>query len=274
MDYVEACLLGEKLYGDNFNADEISEWFNDELEGYANLGAKELNENEYEYNALNKFHGFSKIPIETHFDNVLGFGSCFGGEFSPIANRVSQLTIVDPSDAFIRSNVFGIPCNYVKPLESGVLPFPEASFELITCFGVLHHIPNVSFVFSELTRCLKPNGYLLLREPNISMGDWRNPRKGLTKRERGLPINIFKKIVKDNNLITIYDGYCLFRLIPKLGDIFNIRVYNYSFLVWLDYIICYLLKWNIHYHAKTISQKFCPQSVYFVLKKPEINSEH
>lgn len=33
-------LSGAKLYGDDFTIDEIEEWFADEAEGYANLGAK------------------------------------------------------------------------------------------------------------------------------------------------------------------------------------------------------------------------------------------
>jgi SAM-dependent methyltransferase len=267
VSYIEDCLSGKKLYGDNFKEDEIRAWFNDEREGYANLGAKELNENEYEYNALNIYHGFDHLPKDMRFGEVLGFGSCFGGEFAPIAERIDQLTIIDPSDAFVRSSIFGIPCNYVKPVESGTLPFADASFDLITCFGVLHHIPNVSYVVSELARCLKPGGYVLIREPNVSMGDWRNPRPGLTKRERGLPLDVFKKIVDNNNLVIIRAGYCLFRLIPKVGDAFNIRVYNYMPLVWLDAQICNMLKWNIHYHATTTLQKFCPQSAYFVLQK-------
>lgn len=267
MNYIEDCLLGKKLYGDNFSADEIRTWFDDEREGYANLGAKELNENDYEYNALNVYHGFSHLPKDMRFANVLGFGSCFGGEFAPVADRIDHLTIIDPSDAFVRSKVFGIPCNYVKPVESGTLPFADATFDLLTCFGVLHHIPNVSYVVSELARCLKPGGYALIREPNVSMGDWRHPRPGLTKRERGLPLEVFKQIIDRNNLITVRAGYCAFRLIPKIGDMFGIRVYNYVPLVWLDALVSNMLRWNIHYHAATTLQKFCPQSVYYVLQK-------
>ncbi len=33
-------LSGAKLYGDDFTIDEIEEWFADEAEGSANLGAK------------------------------------------------------------------------------------------------------------------------------------------------------------------------------------------------------------------------------------------
>lgn len=260
-------LSGQKLYGDDFGPDEIRAWFEDEREGYANLGAKNLDETQYEYNAWNIFHGFSRLPKGMRFGDVLGFGSCFGGEFAPIADRIDRLTIVDPSDAFVRTNVFGIPCAYVKPVETGALPFSDESFDLLTCFGVLHHIPNVSYVVSELARCLRPGGYALIREPIVSMGDWNNARPGLTKRERGLPLEIFKRILDSNDLAPIRVGYCAFRPISKLGDMLRLRAYNYRPLVWLDMLACNTLKRNIHYHATTIWQKFCPQSAYFVLQK-------
>lgn len=64
-----------------------------------------------------------------------------------------------------------------------ILDFESEQFDLITCLGALHRIPNVSMVVNELYRCLGKGGYLLLREPVVSMGDWSVPREGLTKRE-------------------------------------------------------------------------------------------
>lgn len=265
---IASYLHGNKLYGDDFGAEEIRAWFEDEREGYADLGAKELDETQYEYHALNDFHGFRHLPTHARFEHVLGFGSCFGGEFQAIAHRIDRLTIVDPSDAFVRSNVFGTPCTYIKPVESGSLPFADASFDMLTCFGVLHHIPNVSHVVKELARCLKPGGYALIREPIVSMGDWRFPRPGLTKHERGLPLQIFQDILESSGLIPQRVGLCVFRLLPKVGDMLKMRVYNAKALVQLDSMICNLLRGNIHYHPSKSWHKFRPQSAYFVLQKP------
>lgn len=267
MSDVSSYFSGEKIYGDDFDAARIGAWFDDEREGYANLGARDLDESAYEYHALNNFHGFRHLPHEGNFRRVLGFGSCFGGEFKPVAKRIEHLTIVDPSDAFVRSSVFGIPCNYVKPDETGTLPFGDGEFDLITCFGVLHHIPNVSHVIAELGRCLEVGGYALIREPIVSMGDWRHPRPGLTKRERGLPVKPFAKILETSGLEICRRGYCGFRLIPKLGDMVKVRVYNHAALVWIDAAVCRLLSWNAHYHATKPWHKFRPESAYFVVQK-------
>lgn len=48
-----------------------------------------------------------------------------------------------------------------------VLPFPEESFDVVTMFDVLEHIPNVEeFLSREVWRVLKKGGTLLLQTPN------------------------------------------------------------------------------------------------------------
>ena len=267
MSDISAYLSGSELYGDSFDADQIRAWFEDEREGYANLGAAALDETQYEYHALNRFHGFRHLPRGQRFDDVLGFGSCFGGEFAPIADRIGKLTIVDPSAAFVREQVFGVPCSYVKPVESGNLPFDDASFDLLTCLGVLHHIPNVSHVVGELARCLKPGGHALIREPVISMGDWRQPRPGLTKHERGLPIHYFRDVLEANGLKVQRLGWCVFPPLPQLGDRLSVRAFNLRWVTWLDAAICTVLASNLRYHATRPWHKFRPNSAYFVLRK-------
>lgn len=263
----EVYLTGKELYGDDFGPEQIRQWFDDEREGYAALGAAELDETHYEYNALNDLHGFKHLPKGRRFENVLGFGSCFGGEFAPIADRISALTIVDPSDAFVRERVFGLPCTYVKPVESGNLPFDDNAFDLLTCFGVLHHIPNVSHVVGELARCLKPGGYALVREPIVSMGDWRQARPGLTKRERGLPIHLFRDVLASKGLVEERLGWCIFPPLPQAGDRLKVRVFNRGWVTRLDAAICTMLAPNLRYHATRPWHKFRPNSAYFVLRK-------
>ena len=70
-----------------------------------------------------------------------------------------------------------LPSVYPYDDSNASMEFPNNYFDLITSFGVLHHIPDVSKVFSELSRVLAPGGYLLIREPIVSMGDWSYPRK-------------------------------------------------------------------------------------------------
>ncbi len=94
---------GEALHGDDFRADEIRQSFEDDREGYANLGARNCEDYRYACHQLNTIHAFQHL---------------------------------------------------------GDKPFESESFDLITSFGVLHHIPNVTHVINECGRVLADNGVL------------------------------------------------------------------------------------------------------------------
>lgn len=258
---------GNKLFGDDLSPDEIRAWYDDEKEAYADLGAGDHDRYRYVYHALNRVHGFRWIPAH-RFDTVLGFGSAYGDEFLPIADRIGHITILESASAYQRSSVHGAPIEYVESVSSGVLPFNDARFDLITCLGVLHHLPNVSFVVGQIYRCLRPGGYALIREPVVSMGDWRQRRPGLTKRERGIPIHVFDRIVASVGFKVTRRSLCVFPLLPRLSRVIgNDQPYNSRSLVTLDQLLSVAFSWNLRYHARTVSQKLRPSSVYFVLVK-------
>ena len=264
MNDIETYLSGNILYGDNFNKSQIAEWFEDEKEGFADIYANEEVTYNYGYHALNKFHGFNYLPKQC-FKKVLGFGSAFGEELLPIKNQIESATIVDPSDAFVQDSVYGIPLSYVKPSPDGCLPFENNTFDLMTCFGVLHHIPNISSVVTELARILQPDGYLLIREPIVSMGDWRQPRRGLTKRERGIPLAILQTIAKSNGLEIVKCSLCDFPVTEKV--FLKLGIYNTAFATLIDYWVANSFAWNLNYHPKNTLQRFRARSAFLVLKK-------
>ena len=257
---------GSELYGDNFSLDEIKEWFKDEEEGYANLINSNKDSYEYEYHGINTFLGYEKLPKDTTFASALGVGAAFGEEFRPILKRIKNITILDPSDKFKKSYIDDTPINYIKPTYDGTLPFKDNSFDLITCFGTLHHIPNVSYVIKELTRTLKPGGFFLLREPIYSMGDWREKRPGLTKRERGIPIEILNKILAKNDLSTVSKKYCFHILTYKLQKIIK-QPFNKKIVLYFDSLMSLLFSINKKYHRVKLTDKIAPTSVFIVVKK-------
>ena len=253
---------GQTLYGDDFSLDQIEAWFCDEQEGYYKL-AEDRKPGKYGYHALNWRHGFRHLP-PFPFEHVLGMGSAFGDELEPILDRAKRVTILEPSDGFSNPRF-----EYVKPNASGVMPFADELFDLVTCFGVLHHIPNVSTVLRELARCMKPEGWLLVREPNHSMGNWDRPRRGLTRRERGIPLPIMRKIVADAGLQIVRQRRCMYSLTARLQSLLPKEqlVYNTRWITALDDYLCNLPVWSGQYHATSLIQRFRPWAVFLVLKK-------
>jgi SAM-dependent methyltransferase len=257
---------GEQLYGDDFTPEEIRRWYGDEAEGYAQLEEGLKAKEKYSFHALNRYYGFRHLAGVQH-RRILGLGSASGEELRPVLPVASRVVIVEPSDAFVRQEIDGVPVTYVKPRPDGVLPFEDGSFDLVTCFSALHHIPNVTAVVREVSRCMSKGGQMLLREPVTSMGDWRVPRKGLTKHERGFPEAILRRILLEAGLAINREHVCMFSVIGMLAPLFGIAPYNSSFIVQVDRALCALSRWNMTYHREAMWRKFAPWSVFLVLEK-------
>ncbi|RZL10283.1 MAG: class I SAM-dependent methyltransferase [Rubrivivax sp.] len=265
MDKMNGYLEGQALYGDDMGPAEVEAWFRDEEEGYADM----FGENDalgYEYHALNRYHGYRHIQHRS-FKRLLGFGSAYGDELLPVLDSADAVTIIDPSDAFARSMVHGKPVTYVKPKPDGQLPLPSNGFDLVTCLGVLHHIPNVSAVMREIGRVLEPGGYMLLREPVVSMGDWRQPRRGLTKRERGIPIHIMRGIIEASGMDIVCETLCAFPTTHRMFRPLRRDPFNSDFMTRFDAVLSSLFAWNLHYHSKNPFQRLRPTAGCFVLRK-------
>lgn len=265
---MEVYFSGEKLYGNDFSERQIEAWFADEAEGYFNLTASAGGDYAYGYHALNRRHGFSLLP-KRQYNHVLGVGSAYGDELEPILKHSDRISILEPSDGFKGTNLQGVPVSYVKPIASGNLPFVSDNFDLITCLGVLHHIPNVSKVIEEFYRVLKAGGYALVREPIISMGDWRKPRSGLTKRERGIPLMALRAFVKVAGFKVVRERKCMFSLSSRFQRVIGGSAFNNAAVVALDEWLCALPVWPTVYHAHNAAQKLRPTAVYYVLQKPQ-----
>lgn len=267
---MEAYFSGRKLYGDDFSLRQITRWFEEEAEGYAELGNRELSAYTYAYHALNRFHGFRHLKGIDRFDHVLGFGSAWGHEFEPVIDRIERLTIIDPSESMRSKQIGRVTPDYMKPGMDGRLEFPDGTFDLATCFGVLHHIPNVTFVLGEILRVLRPGGILLLREPIISFGDWNQPRPGLTRNERGIPLSHFEKVFGEQPVEIIHKGHCFtmtYQLQLILKRMIKKPLHSFGGYVRLDSILSSLLKRNVRYHAVRKINKIAPTAIFYAVRK-------
>jgi SAM-dependent methyltransferase len=262
----DSYLSGQKLYGDDLGPEDVRKWIAEEQTGYYDLGAGNREAYRYAYHSLNWQHGYAWLPRK-EFSSVLGVGSAYGDELLPLVGAVRHITILDPG--FRATHVGQFPVDYVRPEADGGFPFRDSSFDLMTCFSVLHHLPNIRFVVGEMFRCLEPGGVALLREPIVSMGDWRAPRKGLTKHQRGIPLAIFREIVTLCGFHIVREHLCMFSLISRLRYLVRGPVYNYRRCAVLDEWLCRLPMWSRRYHPRFFWHKLRPWAVAFVLQKPQ-----
>jgi SAM-dependent methyltransferase len=262
-----AYLRGEKLYGNDLSAEGIGRWFEAETDGYADLWGKDRTTYRYEYHALNHLHGYRHLP-KRQFDNVLSVGGAYGDELLPILPTTKCVTILEPASKFAARELHGVPVTYVTPNPLGDMPFDSDRFDLTTCYGCLHHVPNVSFVLAELHRCLAPGGWALIRDPVVSMGDWRNARDGLTKNERGIPLDLFRQMITGAGFDIVAENLCVFPLTTRLRFLFDDLVFNSKTATRLDMALSRAFAFNVSYHPTGFLQRLQPTAVAYVLRKP------
>jgi SAM-dependent methyltransferase len=262
-----AHLRGEELYGDDFTAEQVEQWFKDEAEAYFEMAGASQEPGNYGYHELNRQALLRHVPANRRFHHALGFGSGYGAELAPLASQIERLTIVESSEGYGRDPALAMPTTVLRARPTGDLPLDDASVDLVTCFAVLHHIPNVSHVLGEFARVLGSGGLLLLREPITSMGgNWGTRRPGLTPHERGIPPSYLRAQLTADGFLIKHETLEAFPPILKLWQ-FGPPPYNSRMLTSLDRLVCRLLVPYWRYHAVNRRQKLRPTGIAILAER-------
>ena len=72
-----------------------------------------------------------------------------------------DLTVVGPSTARRRAGGNNVDASYLCS-DAEHLPFPDATFDYVYSFGVMHHAPDTQTCVDEAYRVLKPGGQALI----------------------------------------------------------------------------------------------------------------
>jgi 2-polyprenyl-3-methyl-5-hydroxy-6-metoxy-1,4-benzoquinol methylase len=256
---------GALLYGDDLDEPGIRQWYEQEEHGYYAL-AQTYSNYAYSYHALNRFQSYRFLTARYHC--CLALGCATGDDIGPLAPLVDRFVAIEPAERWWSTQINGTPVEYRKPSILGDISMPRASVDLVVCLEALHHIPNASYVLSEMARVLRPGGQMILREPICTMGDWRMPRRGLTPNERGFPPAWLDAQTRLAGLRVLRKRYCSFPLTTRLARLFHLEpAYNHAGLVRLDALLSWLTKWNLHYHRDSFFKKIAPLDAAYILQK-------
>lgn len=267
---LERFIAGTEIYGDDFSQTEINEWFADEAEGYAEIVPEEHKENFDEYGLITEMTLYRWLRKTGRRNwKILSYGGGYGTELLPILDIVSDITVLEPGEKFQTDSIGGKPCRYIKPAPSGKMVFEDESFDCIVCLGVLHHVPNVSYILREFSRVLRKDGVALIREPITSMHAFEGiPRPGMTKRERGLPLVPFRQAIRDAGLTTQKET--LYEFGPLTFAKGRMGWRDTAWLIRLDIAMSKIFQWNYSYESganKQFFKKFRPSSAAFFVTK-------
>jgi len=118
-----------------------------------------------------KMRAIHRIAPDLEFKEILEVGGGQSG-LTRLLYRQARITNLDMDASFTNA-----PCN----LQEGVrfvcgdvtrLEFSSESFDAVTMFDVMEHVPDDHKAMAEVLRVLKPGGYVLVSVPNEN---WRFP---------------------------------------------------------------------------------------------------
>ena len=109
---------------------------------------------------ISKFMPHSKI-------NVLDFGCGTGNYIKAITTYTNyHIYGVEPCEAMIAYAKKQNPNIIIRPGNHLSIPYPDNFFEYVYMTNVIHQIPDISAMYKEIYRVLKPNGVLCICTEN------------------------------------------------------------------------------------------------------------
>jgi len=97
---------------------------------------------------------------------VLEVGCGMGTHATMLSRAGANLTTIDLTERAVkvtkrRFELFGLSAN-IQQVDCEKLPFPNASFDTVWSWGVIHHSSQTEACLAEITRVLKPGGHIFL----------------------------------------------------------------------------------------------------------------
>ncbi|WP_068077332.1 class I SAM-dependent methyltransferase [Novosphingobium lentum] len=269
-------LTGERLHGEGLDDAGLRAWFADEQDGYANIvgdagsslagGGTGGGTGEDD-----RFHAFEHLG-NRRFACCLALGAAQGDEFEALTGRVGRFVAIEPGRSFWQDRIAGAPADYRAPTLRGAIDLPDGACDIAGSFGVLHHIPNVSEVLCEVARVLAPGAPFLVREPIVSLGDFRAPRPGLTRNERGIPHRLMDAMLADAGFAVRAKSFAVFPGLDRIARSVGMAagangVWDHRGFVRLDAAVSRLMAWNVRYWRPRLWHKAAPSMGYWVAER-------
>jgi SAM-dependent methyltransferase len=256
--------------GDDFDAARIEAWFAEEAAHHDRFigGRAERYWSIYEY--FNRRYAFDRHLGLTGSTRLLSFGCAEGLDLERLYRRQPfELYGVEASATLMAAFRERLPgARIVRARSSGDLDFPSDFFHYVTVLGVLHHVPNVTHVVSELVRVLRPGGKIVIREPTSGMRSRPGAASpGLSPNERGIPVAFLADRLERSGAEVLEVSSCyygpLMRLLRAVPPLAHVPGLVYA----LDRVLCRLPRPEAPYWRTRLRDRLAPSAAYLVASK-------
>ena len=259
-----------ELEGNYCSKEEICRWYLEE-EKYHNQFKGGLSKEYWViYETFNYEYAFKRFANFKKENKVLSFGCAEGNDLKKNYEKYNfKLFGIEASDELIKTFKKNFPQATIKKANIyGNINFKDNFFDYIIILGVLHHIPNVSFVLNELYRVLKIGGRIIIREPISSMRPKNKISENdlISPNERGIPIGFMKNELEKLDLKILSISKAYYAPLIRFKEILKF-FQKMPFFVYCTDKLCCSLPFPNKYYRENIFLKCAPGSAYYITEK-------
>lgn len=175
------------------------------------------------YQSVRKYTLLKKLQLISRFyktGKLLDIG-CGTGEFLKTFKDAKWETLgIEPSDSARKMAIenFGLDVRG----EEGLKDLESESFDVITMWHVLEHVPHLNERVSDLKRLLKPKGMIVIAVPNCSSLDAKN--YGANWAAYDVPRHLYHFTPKDIETLFRKHELNVFKTLPMVFDSFYVSM--------------------------------------------------
>ncbi len=218
---VECVSCGFKFTNPRPEADKLGEYYKSEAYvSHSNTNKGFVNS---AYQLVRKYTLLKKLQLISKFfktGKILDIG-CGTGEFLKTFKDAKWNTLgIEPSDEVrkIAKQNYGLDVRgeaEIKNLESG-------SFDVITMWHVLEHVPDLNDRIEDLKRLIKPTGVIVVAVPNCSSLDAKTYKENWAAYD--VPRHLYHFSPRDIETVFNKHDLKVFRTLPMVFDSFYVSM--------------------------------------------------
>lgn len=175
------------------------------------------------YQSVRKYTLLKKLQLISKYyktGRILDIG-CGTGEFLNTCKNAKWQTVGIEPDQDAREMAIK---NYgldVRP-ESDLAALPDSSFDIISMWHVLEHVPKLNERVEELKRLIKPNGVIIIAVPNSDSRDAKIYKEQWAAYD--VPRHLYHFAPKDIDSLFRKHNMRVFRILPMIFDSFYVSM--------------------------------------------------
>jgi 2-polyprenyl-3-methyl-5-hydroxy-6-metoxy-1,4-benzoquinol methylase len=175
------------------------------------------------YQAVRKYTLLKKLQLISKYfktGNILDIG-CGTGEFLDTCKKAKWSTLgIEPDEDARKMAIQNFGLNVKE--EDELKNLQDGSFEIITMWHVLEHVPKLNERIEELKRLIKPNGIIIIAVPNSDSFDANKYKEDWAAYD--VPRHLYHFNPKDIETLFKNHGLKMFRILPMVFDSFYVSL--------------------------------------------------